>query len=448
MTTSRRSGDQPEPPQGGSSEPHSEGSMNAERQRNVEADLAALLDDEVIAAETGGVQAEKRSPDQVGAATDGSHSAVGAVDESQQIDVPKPVPEGPESPFADSIDMPPSVESAQPVASEQEPEPPPEPKPLVTKRFGAILMDSVPSAADGSEAVPGEDVLPSLVEGREVAPSGPGGAPVEKPLPLVERTDDQKAIIINRLSETLGTEWQRTLHEQIDGLYKQVATEFSSPPEKAERALSMLREARQTLLETPEEYVTAEYRTLQVRAMLDRTRESRKQSQIYGPRILGYQLSWIVLFLLGLVFGTPLAGWVSFLGNMPQASLNEIFPVWNSMMWGGIGGVIGALYHLWWHISDRQDFDRNYLMWYWVQPVMGMVLGGIVFLILAGGFLVLQVNLTDDNASTAARLLPYLTAVLGGFRQNFVYEQFDRLIRLFTPASGRKEARDDDTDTT
>ncbi len=101
-------------------------------------------------------------------------------------------------------------------------------------------------------------------------------------------------------------------------------------------------------------------------------------------------------------------------------------------MWGGLGGVVGALYMLWWHIARLQDFDGQHNMWFLVQPIMGMVLGGIMFLIVAGGLLIVQVDLTNPQASTGARLLPYLLAVLGGFRQNFVYEQFDRLIAMFT----------------
>ena len=57
-------------------------------------------------------------------------------------------------------------------------------------------------------------------------------------------------------------------------------------------------------------------------------------------------------------------------------------------------------YSLWWHISEQQDFDRHYLTWYLVQPLLGLVLGGIVFLLMAGGFLLLQVNLQDPNAAT------------------------------------------------
>ncbi|PKO21880.1 MAG: hypothetical protein CVU38_12350 [Chloroflexi bacterium HGW-Chloroflexi-1] len=437
-----------------------EGSLNpAENRRNVAADLAALLDHEVMAAAVGAPVA--------GAAT-GARTAEIPVEPLIIPDEPAaPVPAyagtgrptasetAPGAPARETIDVPPLADEAQPVAPEpQSPPPTTEPQPPatpttqppqtdslpVTKRFGAIIMDTVPATTPPAAAEvalrPTEEGLLDLAATKTVMPSGPGSQPEAQPLPApVERSDDQKAIIISRLNDVLDAGWQKAIHKQIDELYKQVATEFSSPPAQAEKALSLLREARQTLLETPEEYVAVEYRTLQVRAMLDRTRESRKQSRYYGPRVLGYQVTWIMLFLLGLVFAQPLANWIGQLGAMTATTMNDVFPVWNTMMWGGVGGVIGALYHLWWHISDQQDFDRQYLMWYLVQPIMGLVLGGIVYLILAGGFLVLQVNLADSNASTAARLLPYLTAVLGGFRQNFIYEQFDRLIALFTPGS-------------
>ena len=36
--------------------------------------------------------------------------------------------------------------------------------------------------------------------------------------------------------------WQRALHQQIDELYKQVTTEFSSPPGNADHMLTLLQE--------------------------------------------------------------------------------------------------------------------------------------------------------------------------------------------------------------
>lgn len=392
--------------------------------KDIDADLAALLDDEVVAAETGG---------QPIAVTPPAPSTRGGTAGDAATDV---------------IDVPPSAAEAQPASAAAAPQPTapspaleatqpgPEPSLPTTRRFGAIIMESepAPTAPQDSDAL----ILPKEPAGKPVAP---GIEPeTVSPLPVrPERTDDEKAIVISRLDQVLPNGWQKALHQQIDTLYKQVATEYSSPPAKAERALTMLREARQLLLETPEEYVNAEYRMMQVRAMLDRVKESRTQSVHYGPRILGYQVAWLALLLLGLVFAAPLTQWITRIGNVSGSALLNLYPVLNTMMWGGIGGVVGALYTLWWHISQEQDFDRQYLMWYWVQPLMGVVLGGIIFLVLAGGFLILNVSLSDAQAGEGARLLPYLAAVLAGFRQNFVYDQLERLISLFTPAT-RKES--------
>jgi hypothetical protein len=442
--------------------------------QEVDADLAALLDREVQAAQGGGafVPSSGRG--------DGSGRPA-----------PIAATRAPVTP-REAFGAPPLTVEAQPAQPQETIDIPslaaePERVLPVTKRIGAIIMDVAPAAPtapavptrETAETVgpageiieeapqpqapappgvqPAERPLPAVPEGAEelkglvvkpervmpagraAEPAGPGAAPEERPLPVAaERTEDQKTIIIERLNKSLDKNWQKALHQQIDDLYKQVTAQFNSPPANAEKALNLLREARQMLIETPEEYVAAEYRTMQVRAMLNRTQESRKQSAYFGPRILGYEAGWMILFLLGIVFGTPLAAWVGRLGNLSGAMAENAFPFWHTMMWGGIGGVIGALYHLWWHVSEKQDFDRQYFLWYLVQPIMGLVLGGIVFLLMAGGFLVFQVDLTNTNASTAARLVPYLVAVLGGFRQNFIYEQFDRLIALFTPASQKQ----------
>ncbi|MGQ9489904.1 MAG: hypothetical protein ACUVR4_02980 [Anaerolineae bacterium] len=388
---------------------------------DVEADLAALLDNEVLAAETGrSTDADAGAPHDFGA-------------DSQ----PQPTAAGPSAAAGrttDSIDVPPLASEAQPAPSAAEPG-----RQLpTTKRFGAIIMDEVPQPAGGTEGTTAEALVPAM-PGERTLPSAPGAtAEEEKPLPVTERTEDQKTIVISRLNQVLDPDWQRAFHQQIDALYKQVATEFSSPPAAAERALTLLREARQLMIDSPEEYVNAEYRLMQVRAMVDRVKESRKQSVYYGPRILAYETAWLLVLLLGLIFATPLTRWLTVISGVSGPALLNINPILNTMFWGGIGGVVGALYALWWHISERQNFDRNYLMWYLVQPLMGLVLGGITFLILTGGFLILQVDLSDDKASTGARLLPYLTAVLAGFRQNFVYEQLDRLISLFTPSTRRE----------
>ena len=245
-------------------------------------------------------------------------------------------------------------------------------------------------------------------------------------------TDQQRAAIL----ASIDPAWLKGLHEQIDELYQQISTDFASPPANSEQMLKMLREARQTLIENPEEYVNAEYRVREVKAMVERTRKSRKDGNRYGMSLLLYELAWSVVLLAGLVMAAPLTGGLNRLGNISGSTAANIFPFWSTMMWGGIGGVTGALYMLWWHVASLQDFDGQYSLWYLVQPLMGMVLGGIMFLVLAGGFLLVQVDLTNPQTATAVRVIPYLVAVMAGFRQNWVYEQLDRLMAVFTPAAG------------
>lgn len=393
----------------------------------------------------------------------------------EAIDVPMPVADGggeiapPASPPADSTEAPPPPPpAATPPTAEPPPPPVLEPEPAAGTtpvggapqaqppvRIGAVIIDSTaPGAAQPTAPAepavqvgpagelipagqPGAPVaVPLMPDLREVLPPGPGIQTAPQPLPTAQAlAEDQKTIIINRLNKNLETGWQRSLHMRIDDLYKQVATEFSSPPASADRMLTLLNEARQILIESPENYVAVESRMVQVQVMITRTAESRRQSAHYGPRILGYEVGWLVLLLLGLVFAAPLTDFFARAGNITGATGSDLFPFWSTLMWGGIGGIIGALYALWWHVSDQQDFERQYVMWYLVQPIMGVVLGGIVFLLLTGGFLLLQVKPSDTN--TGARLIPYLVAVLAGFRQNFVYGQFDRLIALFAPGDNQ-----------
>ena len=114
-------------------------------------------------------------------------------------------------------------------------------------------------------------------------------------------------------------------------------------------------------------------------------------------------------------------------------TLQAFFPFWSTFLWGGIGGAIGALYSLWWHVAEEQDFDRQYSLWYIAQPIMGVVLGGIIYLLISAGFLVLQVVPVNQQNSMGHWLGPALIACIAGFRQNFVYDLFNRIIATFSP---------------
>ena len=60
--------------------------------------------------------------------------------------------------------------------------------------------------------------------------------------------------------------------------------------------------------------------------------------------------------------------------------------------------------------------------------------GGIVFLIMGGGFLIVQVDLSGPDAALGARLLPAAVAVIVGFRQTVVPDLIERAIALIAPS--------------
>ena len=322
MTTAKNSSTDPGATRGRGLDALFEGTVSpAATNQSVDADLAALLDNEIMAAETGSSLDEAGGPPSVAAVTEGVAPSARGDEPLVGVDLPpvaaeaQPVPAvEPESisptPVAPTSAMPPPI-----------PEPQPERHLPTTQRFGAIIMDT------SSEPMPvGRKRLPTrwCRFERKPSPSCRRNRVRNRRRPRRPRRRNalrtRRLIIVQRMDAMFDQGWQKALHQQIDDLYKQVATEFSSPPEKAERALSLLREARQVLLETPEEYVAAEYRTMQVRAMLDRVRESRKQSGYYGPRILAYETGWLVFLLAGLILAAPLARWLTLIAQTGVAN--------------------------------------------------------------------------------------------------------------------------------
>jgi hypothetical protein len=234
------------------------------------------------------------------------------------------------------------------------------------------------------------------------------------------------------------------LDREVDALYGKVSTLLSGRREEATIAFDILRRVRLILLKDPEQYADAEYMVNQVRARVNQIEQSLEGGRSYAPRIFAYQTIWVVvlaiLALITTVNGTTFSAWVAYLlgveMNSPQLSWAVLFL--STLAWGGIGGVTSALWSLHHHISVARDYDPVENLWYYSQPVLGMVLGGIVFLVLGAGFLVVQVDLASQDAALGARLLPAAIAVVAGFRQSMVLELIERVVSLIIPSQAKE----------
>jgi hypothetical protein len=284
--------------------------------------------------------------------------------------------------------------------------------PLHTVRVGGVLMDL------------SSDELSALV------PPGPGVqvTPEIEIEPRAYSSEDQQRI----LSE-LDMERRNALMQQVDNLYEITSSELASHQEHSGTALKLLHEARTIIIERPYAFADAELRMQAAKALIKRTQDSRTNSRRSWPWLFAYEIVWALLLLAGLVLEGVFGDWLSGLSFVKATTMEDLFPAWGTMMAGGLGGVICALWSMWYHISDQQDYDPQHNLWYLVQPLQGMVLGIVVYLVIAAGFLAFQTDISSASATKAAKFLPWLVAAIAGIRQTFIYELLDRIVGVLNP---------------
>jgi hypothetical protein len=241
------------------------------------------------------------------------------------------------------------------------------------------------------------------------------------------------------------------LDKEIDALFEHTRREVSSNRSIANRCLRLLHEARQILLVSPGRYADAELKIEEVRVILRQAENSEKSAHSSARWIFLYNVGWFLVLLILLVTDQALANWLktgplkmtplfpvglkASDGTVLSFSMTYYFPPWFCMLWGGIGGVVGSLYSLRWYVARRQ-YDEEHNLSYLAHPIMGIILGGVVYFLFRTGFFAIQAvqpNVGTFDAAqqilTAQSPVLLLVSMLGGFKQKFVYEMLDRVMR-------------------
>ncbi len=236
-----------------------------------------------------------------------------------------------------------------------------------------------------------------------------------------------------KILKYIGPERRKQLDEEIMDMYNVVADELSDNKEDVGFALKTLREAQDIIIEDPSQYDEALYRVSVVRTMLVRKQNLRRWSYTWGMFVFFYALVWLVVFVAGIYYVDPAPD-----SEGLSAGAAAIRSAWLSCLAGGIGGVIAILYSLSWRVAIKHEFDRQYIMKYLVQPVMGFVLGAVIFFITSAGFLAFNTAdiSTGESAFLGGPTLVALTLLLGfiaGFRQRVVYYLIDRIVQKISP---------------
>lgn len=286
-----------------------------------------------------------------------------------------------------------------------------------------------------------------------VEPQGVG----MKNSPDVGRPDVSSGNLNSELADpnSPGSEWTVTLHEvssvadkvnewhelfrrnfidRVDGVRDSIRSTVNNP-QKAVVFLDLLEKAQNLCSQGSEYYEEAERLLSEVEYHLAFMERVRRASQRVGFPLFLYEIFWFSVLAWG-VLQINLAPTYEVIRNASPIAEVNLVHLLSSLIWGGLGGVVGALYALWKHVAKEQDFDPQYTMWYLTNPVLGVMLGGFVFLVIQAGFFSLTAGV-EPGLNIRSAFVIYVLAWISGFKQNVVYEIVRRILDVFrveTPA--------------
>lgn len=106
----------------------------------------------------------------------------------------------------------------------------------------------------------------------------------------------------------------------------------------------------------------------------------------------------VPVFLTALA--TTLGGslWYLHVGNLPTWVEPVRLPLL-STLFGGLGAVAYCLRAVYLNRGVHRRWDPDWLPWYFIRPVIGLIFGGISFAILKAGLLLLDAQQPPDGTS-------------------------------------------------
>ncbi len=218
----------------------------------------------------------------------------------------------------------------------------------------------------------------------------------------------------------------KKLWSQIDQVENRVQQEINHL-QTGKKLIGQLTEAKRMILKGVDQFDESSGLVSDVEYYLNYINRVRVTSKRIGIPLLIYEVIWIIV-LISLIFLVNVRVNISLIDN--QFSFININILINSMIWGGFGGIVGALYALWKHIAKDQDFDSQYSLWYITNPILGVALGGFVYLLIQAGFLSLTAGGGEGESIQSAAVI-YVFAWISGFKQNVVYELVRRVLDVF-----------------
>lgn len=219
------------------------------------------------------------------------------------------------------------------------------------------------------------------------------------------------------------------LGERIERLYSEVKIDLPDSKVVTEYCFDLLRQARQAV--EARDYARAEFFIQLVDAKLKRSQRSIKAARGLGMVLIAL---WQLVALAaggGLIAMTYVVNLTLF--GLPVAP--DLIVLLRAMGWGILGSMIGAFYNLPRAVVWR-EYDSAYAMHYVARPFVGALLGALLFLLSQAGIVAGALVIGDVKIGP---IFLYVFAFLVGFKQEYVGEFFDGIMRAIFPRRKTKD---------
>lgn len=241
---------------------------------------------------------------------------------------------------------------------------------------------------------------------------------------LFEKTNRPDRDLLKML---VDDEHIRRLAQQIEALQEELAQNVYSDRGAADEYQKELLRASGLLTASRSHYDDARAIVYRVRTDMNRQRKIQADIMRYRPLLLNYYIGWgvalVVLFLLRELFT----------GVTEAVGVDAFAALYYPMLFGIVGALISGYLTLERHTTRLRDFDPIHISWYLFNPLLGGVMGLLMFLLasIANG------DLLQQTASEPERAITYLLCVVAGMNQNNVLHQLNDLLDRFGRSSKR-----------
>ncbi|MDW8297908.1 MAG: hypothetical protein RML95_01090 [Anaerolineae bacterium] len=185
--------------------------------------------------------------------------------------------------------------------------------------------------------------------------------------------------------------------------------------------------ARTLLLESDANFEEAYQVYYLVKADLEREARVAADIRRYRLPLVLYHLIWLVLTILAIGLDER------FRALIPE-SISIMKLAWLPILSGVFGALFNGMMAIHEHTTVRRDFDPMHITWYLINPIIGGMLGLVVFILFVVSASTFTANLiTRPENELQSSLVIWLLAFIVGWQQNIVIQLLNRFLKSLTP---------------